>query len=663
MKHFHTVRTRIFGGFAALIILQIGVAALVWRAEDQFDVAKSADDTVEASAGLIGVVSINLRTVQLRLSHFVRTGSAADRELVDTALAALGKSIGQISKSDNVSVRLGESITLVRSELADVLVASLLRRDDMFKMTQTANGAESALTALAQAASKAAERATVEAVATIVATALHPLVFVQRYANGADDLDAQAVLTSSAKSKEALQSLLKEGGDLPPRLQRLIGAVTASLDELPPAMEKFGKSSESRNKSLTQLDAAALQASRILNEVRAKLDAERGVYRAQIVEARDQVRTTVMVAGGVSGLIGAALAVLVGLSITRPIVRLASAMRRIAGGSLEVDVPDRLRRDEIGGMANAVQVFKDNMIQTTELTARQESMKLEAQAAQKAAMNQTADDFEAKVGGLVGVLSSAAADLEATAQGMSGTALQTTGQAATVAAAAEEASVGAETVAAAAEQLTASIREISRQVAHSSKITSQAVEDAQRTNAIVHKLDEGAEKIGKVVALISNIAGQTNLLALNATIEAARAGDAGKGFAVVASEVKSLANQTALATQEIGTQIAEIQAATREAVEAIRGISGTIDDVSAIATNIASAVDQQGAATAEIARNVQQTARSAHDVTENIGGVSQAATHTGAAAGQLLDAAGRLSRQAEQLTTEVGKFISEVRAA
>jgi methyl-accepting chemotaxis protein len=220
-----------------------------------------------------------------------------------------------------------------------------------------------------------------------------------------------------------------------------------------------------------------------------------------------------------------------------------------------------------------------------------------------------------------------------------------------------------QTVAAAAEELSASIGEISRQVHQSSKITGQAVTETQRTDTIVRALAEGADKIGKVMELIADIAGQTNLLALNATIEAARAGDAGKGFAVVASEVKSLATQTARATEEIGVQVSQIQAATKEAVGAIEGISTTIQEVSKIAASIAAAVEEQGAATAEIARNVQQTAQAAQDVTVNISGVSRASSETGAAAGQVLSAAGDLSNQAENLTAEVNTFLVDVRAA
>ena len=349
--------------------------------------------------------------------------------------------------------------------------------------------------------------------------------------------------------------------------------------------------------------------------------------------------------------------------VLRPFAQVTASMRRLAAGDLAVTVQGADQKDEVGALARSLQVFKDNALEAKRGIAEQEQLKVAVVASQRAAMNRTADAFEAKVGGLVFILSSAATELEATARGMSGTATRTNGQAVAVASAAAEASVGVNTVAAAAEELTASIGEISRQVAQSSRITGQAVADAQRTDTIVQALAEGAERIGHVVGLITNIAGQTNLLALNATIEAARAGDAGKGFAVVASEVKSLANQTAKATEEIGAQIAQIQSATKEAVSAIRGITGTIEEVSAIAVSIAAAVEEQGSATVEIARNVQQTARSAQDVTTTIEGVSQAATETGGAAEQVLSAAADLSRQAEQLTSEVHGFLADVRAA
>jgi methyl-accepting chemotaxis protein len=348
--------------------------------------------------------------------------------------------------------------------------------------------------------------------------------------------------------------------------------------------------------------------------------------------------------------------------IATPTRAMTVVMKRLADGDVQSDVPSRDRGDEIGAMAAAVQVFKDNMVTANRLRAEQEAE--QAVKAQRATrLEGLVGAFQTKVGGLVSQLSSGASELQTTAQSMSATATQTNQQAATVAAVSAETSIGMQTIASAAEELTASIGEITRQVAQSSRITGQAVEDASRTDTIVRALADGAQKIGQVVDLIASIAGQTNLLALNATIEAARAGDAGKGFAVVASEVKSLAQQTAKATQDIGTQIGQIQSATAEAVQAIKTISATIQEVNAIAGAIAMAVEEQGSATAEIARNVQQTSASTKDVTASIAGVNQAASETGSAASHVLGAAGGLSRQADQLTAEVDGFIAGVRAA
>jgi methyl-accepting chemotaxis protein len=350
-------------------------------------------------------------------------------------------------------------------------------------------------------------------------------------------------------------------------------------------------------------------------------------------------------------------------SVSRPISALTTAMRRLADGDTSTGIPAHGRRDEVGLMAAAVEVFKRNMIETDRLREEQEALKAHAAAEQKAALRRLADGFESSVGDMVRQLSGGASEMQATAETLSGIAGQSGRQAEAVASAAEEASAGVQTVAAAAEQLTASIGEISRQVSQSAAMTGQAVTDAQRTDGIVRTLADAAQKIGDVVGLITSIAGQTNLLALNATIEAARAGDAGKGFAVVASEVKSLANQTGRATEEIGAQISQIQAATSDAVAAIGGISSTIQQISASATTIAAAVDQQGAATAEIARNVQQTAQATQAVTVNIAGVSQAASATGGAAGKVLGVATGVAEQAGLLSSAVDRFVAEVRAA
>jgi methyl-accepting chemotaxis protein len=357
------------------------------------------------------------------------------------------------------------------------------------------------------------------------------------------------------------------------------------------------------------------------------------------------------------------LATLINHDVAGSIRRIKTAMELLARNDLAAEIPCTERGDEVGAMAGCLLAFREQLRTGERLAGEQEALKLSLAAENKAAMDRTAHEFETRVGTLVASLTAGASALQATAQSMSATAMQTNQQATTVSAAAEEASTGVQTVAAASEELAASIHEISRQVTQSATISARAVDDARRTDMIVRTLADSAQKIGDVVQLISGIAAQTNLLALNATIEAARAGDAGKGFAVVASEVKSLATQTAKATQEIGAQINQIQGATGEAVKAIEAIGTTIDEVHTIAANIAAAVEEQGAATAEIARNVQQTAASTQAVTATIAGVSQAANHTGAAAGQVLDEASGLSRQAEQLTDEVNHFVARVRAA
>jgi methyl-accepting chemotaxis protein len=338
-------------------------------------------------------------------------------------------------------------------------------------------------------------------------------------------------------------------------------------------------------------------------------------------------------------------------------------MQSIAAGSIDRAVEETERGDEIGRMAETLEILRQTAMTARTLAAEQIEIKQQGENDKREALIALADRFDASVGRLVGLMASGSTDLEATAQSMSGTAERTNNQATVVSSAAAEASARVQTVAAAAEELSSSIGEISRQVAQSAGITVRAVDSARRTDTIVRALAAGAQQIEHVAKLISDIAAQTNLLALNATIEAARAGEAGRGFAVVAVEVKSLASQTAEATKEIGTRIAQIQGATREAVDAIQGITATIEEVSAIATTIGSAIEEQGAATAEIARNVSQTAQATQAVTTNIGGVSTAANETGGAAGLLLTAASNLSKQAEQLAGEVNIFLAGVRAA
>jgi methyl-accepting chemotaxis protein len=393
-------------------------------------------------------------------------------------------------------------------------------------------------------------------------------------------------------------------------------------------------------------------------------DKELETARADSAALADSTQMSLIVSAAIGIAVALGLLGLVAtLMVSKPLSAMATGMSKLAGGDLTTEVVGAERKDEVGSLARAMQVFKDNMIEANRLRADQEQAKARTEAEKRATMNKMADEFESGVKGIVQMVSSASTELQSTAQSMSSTAEQTQRQSTAVAAASEQASNNVHTVATAAEELSASIAEISRQVTESTRIAGQAVTDAQRTNAQVQALADAAQKIGDVVKLINDIAGQTNLLALNATIEAARAGEAGKGFAVVASEVKSLATQTAKATEDISAQIKAIQGATSDSVQAIRGIGDTIGRISEIATTVASAVEEQGAATKEIARNVQQASAGTTEVSANISGVTKAAADTGAAANQVLGAAGELSKQSETLSAQVDSFIARVRAA
>jgi methyl-accepting chemotaxis protein len=369
-----------------------------------------------------------------------------------------------------------------------------------------------------------------------------------------------------------------------------------------------------------------------------------------------------LVIAAIAATLGALIGFTVTRSITRPVAGMTQAMGTLAGGDTTVEIPARGRKDEIGRMAAAVQVFKENMLETDRLRQEQEAAKQRSEAERRQAMLDLAAKFESSVGGVVEAVSAAAAELQSTAESMSATAEETSRQSTVVAAASEQTTQNVQTVASATEELSASIGEIGNQVTESNRIVGEAVRQASETTAQVQSLSEAAQRIGDVVRLINDIAGQTNLLALNATIEAARAGEAGKGFAVVASEVKTLATQTAKATDEIAGQVRAIQEATSSSAQAIDAITQTIGRVNEISTTIASAVEQQGAATQEISRNVQQAAQGTTEVSSNIGGVTRAAQDTGAAATQVLGAATELGKNGALLKAQVEEFLRTVRA-
>jgi methyl-accepting chemotaxis protein len=470
---------------------------------------------------------------------------------------------------------------------------------------------------------------------------------LQQFLNQAQEhLQKAEGIATDAGVKKGLAELMV----FPPQYRTVIGKALAAYDGQGKVMAE-------------RADPLRLKIDEVLSKTTAAVE-KRSAEAAAESDAQEASATTINVVSGilvVLMLIGSAI--FSEFNIARPIRRIGEVLMSLANGDKTVDVPYAERGDEVGDAARAARTFKDNLIRIERMEAEQAEANRRTAAERQTEMRRMADEFQAAVGGIVETVSTASSQLESAASTLTGNASTTQELSNVVASASEEASANVQSVAAATEELTGSVSEISRQVQESSRIAADAVSQAERTDARIAELSQAASRIGDVVKLITAIAEQTNLLALNATIEAARAGEAGRGFAVVASEVKSLATQTAKATDEIGAQIAAMQGATEESVTAIKEIGATIARMSEISGAIAAAVEEQGASTQEIARNVNNAAQGTAQVAANIGDVKRGAGETGAASSQVLTAARSLSSESHHLKAEVEKFLATVRAA
>ncbi|QQP92680.1 HAMP domain-containing protein (plasmid) [Skermanella sp. TT6] len=662
-------RTKIYTGFGALLLLLSGLGGMSWFSAQDGQNNLRAYTTQSRIAVSISVAETDFIEARLAVRRFLASGDDADVAEFNTSWADAENSLlaakGLMTHPENVKAA---------DDILELKAAYASSFKSVIEKSARRNALEGEI--LNDVGVKLRKMLTDMRLAEIASG--NTEVIAETAQAGENFLLARVVAARflGSKKKEEAERVAKELDGVDIQLGKLATHLTApgQGERLKDARVLLARYSQ----GFAELASLALEMESLVNgsmaETMASLREKSGnihaisAGRKAEVEAEatgdaEAAKTTAVVLCAAAVMLGLAFAWLIGRSIAIPVISMTEAMRRLADGDTDAAIPAVGRRDEIGQMAGTVQVFRDNMIRTREMEQEAREAEVRAAAERKAAMLKLADGFEASVKGIVETVASAATEMQSTASVMTHTADTTSQQATAVAAASEQASANVQTVAAATEELSSSIAEIGRQISSSSQIAGQAVAEAGRTNETMKVLVQAAEQIGQVVELINTIAGQTNLLALNATIEAARAGEAGKGFAVVASEVKSLATQTARATEEIKSKVGEIQGATGGAQAAIDGIGRIIGQMNEITTTIAAAIEEQSAATRDISSNVSQAARGTDEVAVNITGVTQAAGETGAAASQVLGASEGLAREAEKLRGEVASFIATVRAA
>ncbi|KPF92316.1 chemotaxis protein [Rhodopseudomonas sp. AAP120] len=665
------INTKIMLGFASILALTAVLAVVSYRGLSE---VKAGFDTFNQRVAVVGMArEVDRGFVGYRrlVREYALTGEAAPMQEAKRRQPVLAELIGRaVAETKNPErhkkfVELGDAFKLYGDQF-DRLIALRQKQDRLVRETLDPLGLASRAE-IEEMQALSVSRSGNSNNMVLAGEALKQLLLVRLNVNKLLGRHEQSAADGAERALAALKVAMAafSASIVNDEVRKVFAEVNANVDKYADTYHQAAHNAHEiellSNGEMTKLaqaitaDADAIKASGMAEEKQIEHET------AELIVSTERLVAILAIGALVLGL---ALAWLIGRAIARPVIGLCAGMRELADGNFQVVLPGLGRGDEVGDMAQAVELFKVKAEEKARAEADAKAAEDRRLAAlRKQEMIQLADQFEGAVGEIVQTVSSASTELEASATTLTATAERTQQVTTAVAAASEEASTNVSSVASATEEMASSVNEISRQVQESARIADEAVSQAQSTNAQVGELSAAASRIGDVVELINQIAGQTNLLALNATIEAARAGEAGRGFAVVAAEVKALAEQTAKATGEISAQISGIQSATDQSVTAIRQIGGTISKMSEIASTIAAAVEQQGAATQEISRNIQQAAIGTQEVSENIVEVQRGATETGSASGQVLGAAQSLSRDSTMLKQQVSSFLATVRAA
>jgi methyl-accepting chemotaxis protein len=660
-------RGKIVLGFAVVLAISAASLGIAWLGFQRISDGVMSYRNSVAEADLARNIDRELISYQSLARYYVVTAKEDDAKAALAAEASLRDAIIQSMKGSTNPARIEQIVKLerefrtftkifaeilkVKRDSAQLAQNQLTRGGTMlrYKFDDLAsNAAEAELPAVELGAKQVtsqylsvislANTFIINSDQTVAASALARLKFVENSLHAISSTD------------EKIVAAIKEISGLLEEYRETLSKLIANSKEIEELVAEMADSA-----AAITLGSNAMKADLLSDQQRLEDESDATVHETERLVA-------MLAAGGF--ILGGLLALMLGKGISRPMTAMCKAMRELAGGNFDVVLPGLGRKDELGEMAGAVEEFKLQAIaKAGRDAAAHEAHNRVASEMRRAELIRFADNFEAAVGAIVSNVSASAVQLESAAGTLTRTAEITEDLSGQVAGASEEASTNMQSVAAATEQLSQSVDEIGRRVRESNRIAEGAVLQAEQTDARIGKLTRAAQQIGDVVKLITAIAEQTNLLALNATIEAARAGEAGRGFAVVAAEVKSLANQTAKATDEISSHIAGMQDATQESVTAIKEIGQTIGQISKIASTIASAVEQQSSATQEIARSVQSVALGTQEVAGNITQVNRGATETGSASEEVLNSARTLSTESAQLRQELDRFMTTIRAA